>query len=142
MELGIRWATEFDAELVGLGVVDEPAICAPEAVPIGAGYFKVNRDQSLLAEARCTVDALLSEFTQTAGAVRHRAIRYDDSPCAALLRQAQSHDLVLLGQQTRFCAENGDILSNVLPALLRNGPAPVVAVPSKLREGRGPCDRL
>lgn len=34
MELGIRWEQRFDALLVGLGVIDEPTIPSPEAVPL------------------------------------------------------------------------------------------------------------
>ena len=35
-ELGIDWSRRTGAELVGMGVVDEPTICRPE--PTGAAF--------------------------------------------------------------------------------------------------------
>jgi len=62
VELAIRWAQRFDALVAGLGVVDEPAICKCECVPIGAGHFKAERDQHLLAKTRRRVKGFLEEF--------------------------------------------------------------------------------
>ena len=64
VELGIRWARRFDALLVGLGIVDEPTICKREPVPIGAGHYKVERDQHLLADARRRVEGFLEGFAR------------------------------------------------------------------------------
>lgn len=63
IDLGIRWARLFDASLVGLGVVDEPEICGPEAVPLGGMAYKRYRDESLLVEVHLKVGRALDEFS-------------------------------------------------------------------------------
>ena len=44
LELAIRWAQQWDAGLVGGGIVDAPAICKAQPVPIGGIAYKVHRD--------------------------------------------------------------------------------------------------
>ena len=55
VEVGIQWALRSNAMLVGLGIIDEPTICQPTPVPLGATSFKVKRDEALLADATHSV---------------------------------------------------------------------------------------
>ncbi|HEU5116121.1 MAG TPA: universal stress protein, partial [Isosphaeraceae bacterium] len=60
--LGIHWAKAHDALLVGIGIIDEPAIGKPEPVPMGAAVYKIRRDTEQMHEARVKVEQLLERF--------------------------------------------------------------------------------
>jgi Universal stress protein family len=62
VDLGISCARHFGAELVGLGVIDEPTIVNGEPVPLGGAAFKHHRDETLLADARRRVEEFLEHF--------------------------------------------------------------------------------
>ena len=64
LELGMRWAQRWDAVLVGLGVVDAATICQAQPVPLGAAAYKVQRDETLLAEAHHKVAQFLEHCAQ------------------------------------------------------------------------------
>lgn len=103
VELSLRWAKATGARLVGLGVVDEPTIRRPEPVPMGAGYFKHERDERLLKDARRRVEEFLDDFASRCAE--------NDVPCELLEKvgvpheqivvTGQSHDLVVLPRQSR-----------------------------------------
>ena len=61
-ELGIRWASQFGALLVGIGVVDEATIRGPELVPLTGVYNERGRDDVRTHEAQRQVEQLLEGF--------------------------------------------------------------------------------
>lgn len=135
--LAIRWARRFDALVVGLGVVDEPAICKCECVPIGAGQFKAERDQYLLAKARRRVKGLLEEFARRCDAegVRYKVIEDVGTPEIRIVQSSRQHDLIVLGQQTHFGFEVQPWPDETLQNVLRQSSRPVVVVPEAIRDG-------
>src|SRR5947209_8421370 len=94
IELGIRWAGRHNALLVGLGVIDETMI-GPEPVPVGAGAFKRERDEALLAEARHKVEKFLEQFTLecTQAGVAFKLLEDEGLPADQIVREAQRYDL-------------------------------------------------
>jgi len=137
-ELGLRLANEFQATLVGLGVVDEQTIRAPEAVPLGAGHYKADRDESLLADAHRKVEKFLDKFSQRC---QQANINFDTRKCLGLpakeiIVQAQCHDLILLGQETYFYFHSHERACQTLTTVLRSSPRPIVAVPESLPQGK------
>ncbi len=137
IELAIRWARRFDALVAGLGVVDEPAICNCEPVPIGAGYFKAERDQHLLAKARRRVKGCLEDFARRCDAegVRYRVIEAVGIPEMRIVEHSRLYDLMVMGQQTYFHFETQKWPDETLPNALRQSSRPVVAVPDTIRDG-------
>ena len=137
VELGIRWAQRFDALLVGLGVVDEPAICKREPVPIGAGHYKVERDQWLLTDARRRVEGFLDRFGRRCAVegVKCEVVQHVGAPAIQIVQQSRLHDLIILGQQTHFHFETQDWPDETLREVLQRGSRPVVAVPESPQEG-------
>ncbi|MGE5190976.1 MAG: universal stress protein [Deltaproteobacteria bacterium] len=133
IELGIGLARQFGALLAGLAVVDEPAICGPESVPLGATAFKKHRDELRLAEARKTVAETLRDFGVRCGdaGVSSRSIEAVGVPSEQILLEAQRCDLVLLGQRTYFHFETQDEPDDTLHSVVKNSPRPVIAVPEK-----------
>lgn len=139
VELGIQWAREFGALLVGLAIVDEPTICEPQSVSIGGMAFKEQRDQALMADARRKVKAFLEEFTSRCSnaGVASKALEDVGLPADQIMLEAQRYDLILLGQQTHFHFETQSQADDMLRLVVKNSPRPVVAVPEKLPIGTG-----
>jgi nucleotide-binding universal stress UspA family protein len=137
VDLGIRWAREFDALLSGLGIIDEPTIRRPEPVPLGAGAFKVQRDEALVADARRQVDLFLEHFTSRCAeaGVTCRLLKSIGPPREQILTEAQRCDVILLGKQTYYHFETQEGPDETLRDVLKNTPRPVVTVPESLADG-------
>jgi nucleotide-binding universal stress UspA family protein len=137
IELGIRWARRFDALLVGLGVVDHPTICKPEPIAIGAGQYKRDRDECLLADARRRVDGFLEQFAERCASqgVRCEVLEETGLPCTEIVEQSRFCDLILLGQQTYFHFETQNWPDETLREVLRHSSRPIVTVPERLLKG-------
>jgi nucleotide-binding universal stress UspA family protein len=131
--LAVRMATERHLKLVGISVVDVPAIARPEAVPLGAGPFKVERDQEMLDQARIIVTETLDTFRgrcQAAGVPCDCAGREGD-PAAEISCSAQRADVLVLG----YKPEHEDGLSipradSAIRKIVSRCPRPVVIAPT------------
>lgn len=136
-ELAIRWARRSGALLVGLGVVDEPAICRPESVPLGASQYKEHRDRALLARASRRVETFLEQFALrcSEAGVAYKLLEDVGPPPEKIFVEAQRYDLIVLGQQTHFRFATQEGPDETLSRVLKNTPRPVVAVPEKLGDG-------
>jgi nucleotide-binding universal stress UspA family protein len=139
VDLGIRWARRYGAALVGLGVVDEPTICGPEAVPLGGAAYKSERDESRLADARRKVKDALRSFTSkcATGSVSCETLEATGLPAEQIVLEAQRCDLIVLGQRTRFHFETQEEDDKTLRTVVKHSPRPVVAVPETPGEGGG-----
>lgn len=137
VSLGVRWARETAARLVGQAVLDAPGITAPAPVPMGVAYFDGLRDEAKLAAARKTADGFLARFTaRCAEAGVASDVREDEGhPADVILREAQRCDLILLGMETHFRFATQDGPCDTLEKVLQSPPRPVVAVPDQLGDG-------
>lgn len=136
VDVGIYLARKTEALLVGLGIVDEPAIRDAEPRLIGAGvpYAEPILYHERLADARREVEQFLSQFsTRCAEAkVAFKVLEDVGSPHEQIELQAQRYDLILLGQQTRFHFETKEGYDDTVRRVLKNSPRPVIAVPARL----------
>jgi nucleotide-binding universal stress UspA family protein len=137
--LALEWAARFGASLLGLGVVDEPSILGAEAVPLGAGAYKLHRDEARLADARRRVAAFLAEFKTRSVAAGARVDVLEDvgEPAERILREAHRCDAVILAREAHFHFETQDRPDQTLAHILRASPRPVVVVPRELAQQRG-----
>jgi nucleotide-binding universal stress UspA family protein len=137
--LALDWARRFGARLVGLGVLDAPAIRGAEPVPLGAGAYKKARDEARLIEAHRRVVGFLADFLERSRAAGIAAEVLEDigDPTARILREAQRCDLVILARETHFHFETQERPDETLAQVLRGSPRPVVVVPRELPEGQG-----
>ncbi|MBM3224335.1 MAG: universal stress protein [Candidatus Tectomicrobia bacterium] len=137
VELGVQWAQRAQALFVGLGIIDEPTICAPEAVSLGGTAYKVRRDANLVAEARMQVQGFLAHCAERCTAAAVASLLHEETglPADCILAQAQYCDVILLGQQTHFHFATQDGADETLRTVLKSCPRPVVAVPTTVREG-------
>jgi nucleotide-binding universal stress UspA family protein len=137
--LAFDWATRFRARVIGLGVLDAPAIEHGEPVPMGAYGYKKHRDDTQLAAAHRHVAELLAEFRSRSRSAGVDATTLEDigDPAEQILREAHRCDAVLLARETRF-QFGADIPSDrTLTQVIRALPRPVVVVPREPRDGRG-----
>lgn len=137
ISLGIRWARAFDAALFGIGIIDRPTICGPQAVPLGGMAFKDARDEALLTEARQKVERALQSFAASCmdAAISGGALESVGLPAEQILLEAQRYDLVVLGQRTYFHFETQSRPDDTLQQVVKGSPRPVVAVPESARDG-------
>ena len=137
VELGIQWAKRFNALLVGLGIVDEGTIRTPEAEPIGGGYYKRDRDDKLVKEARRAIKQLLERFAARCEEthVSFKLLQDTGLPYEEILRESERYDLVVFGHETHFRFGTVDRPDETLWNVLKRGPRPVVITPPKLEPG-------
>jgi nucleotide-binding universal stress UspA family protein len=137
--LAAQWASRFGARLLGLGILDEPSITAPEAVPLGAGYFKRALDENRLDDADERVRSLLSRFRErcSAAGVSSQTLKDVGDPTKCILKHAHRCDVIVLGYETNFHFETQDTPDTVRAKVLRRSPRPIVVVPRELPAGRG-----
>jgi nucleotide-binding universal stress UspA family protein len=137
--LAIDWAARFGARLLGLGILDEPTIHGPEAVPMGGGAYKKARDDARMADAHRRVVEFLEHF-QARGAsagIATDVLEDIGDPAARILREAQRCDVVILGHETHFHFETQQRPDTTLAHILHESARPIVVVGRDLPRGEG-----
>lgn len=137
LELGIQWASKLELRLVGLAIVDEPAIQHPEPLPIGAGAYRAQAVEGLLEEAHRKVQQALDHFNArcTEAEVDYLSQIDTGTPSEEILRESQRCDLVLLGHETHFSFRTENRADATQWNVLKHTPRPVVVVPPTLKPG-------
>jgi nucleotide-binding universal stress UspA family protein len=133
-DLATKWAKHYDAELIGVAVVDLPRITAPQAVPIGASAFKAERDREAVRNAHLRAEEVLREFEAQcqAAAVRFTTHKLEGNPPEVLARESQRGDLLVIGGKA--LPEEYVDTPRVVEHVLRIAPRPVVCVPTNVTE--------
>lgn len=136
VELALRWGKQFDATIVGMGIIDKPGVDRVEAMPIGAAAFKRHTDEVQLKQAQAKVEKCLNQFTSRCmeQKVKYATLEEIGVPYEEILEESQKVDLLLLGQQTYFEFETYDTPGKTLHQVLKHSPRPVITVPKKLKE--------
>ena len=137
VELGIRWAKQFDALLVGLGIVDESAIRERESMLVGVGRYKAQRDARHLIDTRRRVGISLDWFVRRCirEGVKHRAVQEVGTPDTQIVQKSRLYNLIMLGQEPRFRFDLPYWPDETLTEVLRQVSRPVVVVPDSPQEG-------
>ncbi len=140
VRLGIQWARQTDALLVGLAIVDQPTIAAEEPVLLGGvPYADPIFYRERMADARRQATGFLEQFSvQCAEAcVASKVLEDVGMPADEIALEAQRYDLVLLGRNTRFHFEVQERHDDTLMKVVKTGPRPVVVVPEAAESGDG-----
>lgn len=130
--LAIRMASERQMTLFGVSVVDVPTIAPPESVPLGAGSFKVERDQDLLARARAAVNQTLETFRgrcQAAGVNVDCASR-EGNLSAEISSCVQGVDVLVLGHKAKQEFSSIPVAESAIHQIVCRCPRPVVITPT------------
>ena len=135
IDLALQWSTEFDALLVGFGVIDEAAVHPPEAVPVGAGLAKAELDAARLHEQQQAIERCLSAVALRCANehVAFKPLERMGQPAEEIAIEAQRFDLIVM---RRFANDESETtqqnLSKPLSTILHATPRPVVAVSKEL----------
>jgi nucleotide-binding universal stress UspA family protein len=123
--------------LTGLAVLDRPTITKPQATPPGAGAFKRERNEAMLAAADSTTREILSDFEAacSAAGIAHTTLRAEGLPSEAIASAGHAHDLIVIGRSTNFQFQTSDDPCETFRRLVRDHPCPVVVTPDALPQG-------
>jgi nucleotide-binding universal stress UspA family protein len=145
VELGIRWAKQMDAMLVGIGIVDESSVVSPLTHPVVPGLPPIDPmgqqfrlDQQLLKEDYRRVERYLQQFALQCAEQQVACKVLEDLGVAAerLSTQVERFDLMILGRRTFFHRGSSEELDATLKEVARYSPRPVVTVPNSIRESQ------
>jgi nucleotide-binding universal stress UspA family protein len=133
IELALRWAGVTGARVVGVAIVDEPAIRrgSSPAVPI-AGYYPQDGDERVVVAEHDRVERLLAALDRRCAAhgVSCETLEERGSPHERILLTAQAHDLVVLPRRGRFRFQVNGGHDDTVERVLRGSARPVVTVPA------------
>lgn len=131
-DYALQLAAEFDATVVALGVVNEPALRSREPVPLGAGTFKVERDQAVLVEASAKVHELLEDFCHRCSmmGIQCDSKEAHEAAVKTIILESQRCDLLVMGAKSHFTYPFGECCTTV-DQVVKQTPRPVIVVPEK-----------
>ncbi len=140
--MAIAIAQTHGAHIAGSCVIDVPRLTAPEPVPPGAGHFKHEKDEALIARAETEANGLLDAFAKTClqAGVGHDVALMRGEPVDELTKAAPLHDLIVLGRDTSFQQDEGKgsrEMSRTVLQMIRAAPRPVLIATGKA-QGKGP----
>ncbi|HVU52526.1 MAG TPA: universal stress protein [Polyangia bacterium] len=130
-ELAVALAKTDGASLVGLAIVDEPAITAGAAMGIGGSSYKHERDEQLLLEARQQARDAEQRFLAQARAagVEARVAEITGKAAETLLVELEHHDLGLLGRYANFSFETEATDLRTWDTVVHGATKPLIVVP-------------
>lgn len=137
-KLAIQWAKTHQAKLVGVGVLDDELLAPAEAVPLGGGAIKAERDQIVLAAAEHRLDEALQEFERACRAadVPHKTFKSQGRTADRLCEQAQRADLIVVGRKRQDTTESIAPLTDTLETIIKRAVRPVVSVTTAFESGK------
>ena len=139
LELGIAWAQRHEALLVGLGVVDAPAVARANPVLLGGSpYADPIFFRERVADAREQIERFLQRFALrcAAAGVSCKVLEDVGSPHEQIVAEAQRYDLILLSQKARFHFATTERDDDTIAHVVKHSPRPVVVAPEARFEGR------
>lgn len=130
-DVAFALARRTGAAVTAVIVLDRPHTTgAAEAVPIGAGVFAARRNVKLAEAVEAEAQAVLAAARQAAGDLAFEVVRREECPEEALLAEAATHDLIVIGRDCTLGREaTDDGLAPTIEALLRDGVRPLLVVP-------------
>lgn len=129
----ISLAQRHGARLIGVSVVDVPFLTAPEARPLGAGYYKALKDSAQLERAQADSANILAAFGEKCRqtGVPQTTATYHGDPYAELLKAAAGSDIIVIGRDTSF--HDGDEaeqpIGESVARLVKDNPRPLIVTP-------------
>jgi nucleotide-binding universal stress UspA family protein len=137
--LALDWGARFGARVVGLGVIGEHSMPAPEPVCLAAGTLGRSGHDPRAREAWQPTLDVLEEFCELGRAARVKTDVIEElgEPAEGILREAQRCDAVVLGREAHFRSERHHQPDTTLGVVLRHSSRPVVVVPPTWSEGQG-----
>jgi len=133
-KLGVQLATFYKASLSGIGVLDEPWIAAPEAIPLGGAAFKVELDQELLSDAKHHVRKLEKAFVDFCKShnIICSVIDTTGTPSYEIEHFLTEYDLLIVGKDADFHFNSTQETTIPIKQLLKDIPRPIIVTSARL----------
>lgn len=127
-KLGLSLATTHKATLTGIGVLDEPWIAAPEAIPLGGAAFKVELDEQLLEDAKHRIHKLEKAFTDYCKSHKTMCSIIDATgvPAYEIEHFVTEHDLLIIGKDANFHFTATEESTISIKQIIRDNPRPII----------------
>ncbi len=127
-KLGVHLAKTYKTALSGIGILDEPWIAAPEAIPLGGAAFKVEIDAQLLSTAKRHVAKLEKEFVDFCKTqdISCSIIDATGVPYYEIEHFLTEHDILIVGKDANFHFAPPSDTSVSVRQLLKDNPRPVI----------------
>lgn len=132
-EIALSLAQMHAAGVTALTIVDAARIAPPEPVPMGGDSYKQHKDEVLVGRTREELGELARRFTYECHAASINcdvAVREGDA-IDALTAASDIHDLIVIGRDAAFHADQGGKVSQIVERLLRQSPRPLIVSPSE-----------
>ncbi|MBP6950901.1 MAG: universal stress protein [Alphaproteobacteria bacterium] len=139
-ELGIHLAKLHNASLTGIGILDEPWIVAPEAIPLGGAAFKVELDTQLLQDARRHVHKLEKTFVEYCKSHQITCSIVDAAgvPTYEIEKFLTEHDILIMGKEANFHFNATEETTFSIKQILKDNPRPIIVTSSDLPNQHSP----
>ena len=127
-KLGIQLAKSHKASISGIGILDEPWIAAPEAIPLGGVAFKVELDEKLLQSAKHHIHKLEKKFTEycTNEKISCSIIDATGIPSYEIEHFATEFDILIIGKDANFHFTPTQETTVSVKRILKDNPRPVI----------------
>jgi len=139
-ELGIQLAHTHHAAVTGIGILDEPWIAAPEAIPLGGAAFKVELDIKLLQEAKQRVHNLEKAFAADCKS-KHVTCSIIDAtgvPSYEIEHFITEYDIMLIGKDANFHFSPTQDTTLSVRQVLKDNPRPIIVTGATLPNQKSP----
>ncbi|MBY0500612.1 MAG: universal stress protein [Alphaproteobacteria bacterium] len=126
--LSIHLAKSYKSTVTGIGILDEPWIAAPEAIPLGGAAFKVELDEQLLQDAKRRVHNLeknFSTFCKSEG-IDSSIIDATGVPAYEIEYFLSEYDILIIGKNADFHFNPTHETTLSVRQLLKDNPRPVI----------------
>lgn len=128
-KLAVELSKKYKSSLSGIGVLDEPWIVAPEAIPLGGAAFKVELDEQLLQKAKQHIHKLEKSFMDYCKKqdVSCSVIDVVGVPSSEIEHYITGYDILIIGKDADFHFNDDHEPSLSIQQLLKDNPRPIIA---------------
>ena len=136
IEYACQLALAHDAVITGVAIIDLPGIkSASGPVPIGASHYDVQLEEQQLEETEEKAKAILENFARICEERQVKTVLHADTgrPFSEIIEESKFHDFIIMGKRT-FFEYTANETYGTLEQVLKNGLAPVLAVPDSTRK--------
>jgi nucleotide-binding universal stress UspA family protein len=132
--LAVTMAKSHKASLSGMGILDEPWIVAPEAIPLGGVAFKVDLDDKVLNSTKHRVHQLEKQFMEYCKAHKIDASLLDTTgvPAEEIEHFSTEFDLIVIGKSSTFHFAPSQDTSVSVKKILKDSPRPILVTGTDL----------
>ncbi len=136
IEYACQFARTYNTLITGVVIIDLPGIRSSSGpVPIGSTHYDVQLEDQKLAETEEKAKSILDDFARICEERQVRAVLHAATgrPFSEIIEESKFHDFILMGKRT-FFEHTANETYGTLERILKNGLAPVLAVPDSVRK--------